>query len=155
MSRFLFVVMAASIAMTACGGDDGGDPALYPVDYRTTYTEVRNCRPSLDHDFMRIRVLASPEALQAYQNRTPFPVGAIVLKEQFDMPDMNCAGPVLNVTVMQKLATGADPEALDWTWQKTDQENKVLETENIKRCTGCHTSCGKPPDGFDGTCTVP
>ncbi len=22
------------------------------------------------------------------------------------------------------------------------------------RCIGCHTDCGKPPEGFDGTCTV-
>lgn len=155
MFRSTFVVLTAALVCgsTACGSSDG-DPPLYPENYRDTYTEVRNCRNSIEHDLMRIRVLASPETLAAYQNRTPFPVGALLVKEQFDSPDTDCSGPIINVTVMQKLAAGEDPDALDWKWQKTDIDNKVIDLD-VQSCTGCHTTCGRPPEGYDGTCTVP
>jgi hypothetical protein len=143
--------------LLACGDhdDDGGEPALFPADYATTYVEVRNCRFSLEHDLVRMRVLASPDALTPYNGRTaPFPTGAIVLKEQYDGGDDTCTGPIFNVTVMQKLDVGSAPETLDWNWQETDAEYRAVDTD-IDRCTRCHTDCGKPPEGYDGTCTVP
>jgi hypothetical protein len=33
-------------------------------------------------------------------------------------------------------------------------DGKIMETD-IERCTRCHTGCGKPPEGHDGTCAVP
>jgi len=147
-------------ALAACGDDGGGDdttgdPAVFPADYAATYREVRNCRPSLDHDLMRIRVLASPEALTPYNGRTaPFPTGAIVLKEQYKDTDTACAGPIQKYTVMQKLAAGSSPAMLDWLWQDVGANQRTL-TPNIQRCPACHTGCGKPPEGYDGTCTVP
>lgn len=138
-------------------GDDGVEPviSIVPPDYAATYQEVRDCRFSLDHDLTRMRVLAAPEALAFYTDRNaPFPVGAIVLKEQYDSADTNCAGPILHYTVMQKLPTGTDPAGLDWLWQKADVDFHVMETD-LKRCTSCHTNCGKPPGGHDGTCAEP
>ena len=147
--------------MSGCGGGSGVDatpptPPVFPEDYSTTYQEVRDCRFSLDHDLQYIRVLASPDALEAYTGRTlPFPIGSILLKEQYSDSDTTCSGEILDFTVMQKLAVGAAPADLDWTWQKVKQSDFTVEDEDIKRCTSCHKDCGQPPVGYDGTCTMP
>lgn len=158
--------LAAALAagLLACGGGEGGTDAaidapgaapLFPDNYAATYQQVRACRNSLDHDLHRIRVLAAPEALASYMGRTaPFPAGAIVLKEEYDGDDTTCAGPIVSFTVMQKLATGSSAATLDWQWQEVSGDRRTVNEDN-RSCVGCHTSCGKPPEGFDGTCTVP
>jgi hypothetical protein len=145
-----------SLALLACGGDDGGgEPPVFPETYAATYTEVRNCRFSLDHDLRRIRVVASPEALTAYMGRTdPFPVGAVVLKVEYDDDDTACAMAPIGFTAMQKLAAGTDTAMLDWKWQELDGDRKALTDRPIARCAQCHKDCGKPPEGYDGTCTT-
>lgn len=149
-------IVLALLVTGACGSDDAGPPPMFPDDYKTSYQEVRNCRFSLDHDLMRIRILASPDAVTAYTGRaTAFPPGAVVLKEQYDGDDTSCSGPVVSYTVMVKTATGAQPPDLDWDWQKVDENQRVLENENLQRCVQCHTGCGKAPEGYDGTCAVP
>lgn len=130
---------------------------MFPADYAATYQQVRNCRLSIEHDMVRIRVLASPDALGPYNTRTaPFPTGAVVLKEEYDTNDTACAGPIVSYTVMQKLDAGTSPSTIGWTWQEVDARFRVKQdSEEIARCIGCHTDCGKPPDGYDGTCTLP
>ena len=121
----------------------------FPSDYAKSYVEVRNCRPSSEHDSHNIRVLASPSALGPYASRDGgFPVGAVVLKEERDYGDVGCTGPVLVWTVMK-----LQPDA-GWQWQSVSPERRVLGT-NESRCIGCHATCGKPPDGYEGTCAVP
>lgn len=154
--RIALAALAAALiapALCACNGD--GEPPVFPEDYAATYEEVRDCRFSLDHDLTRMRVVAAPDALEAYRMRNaPFPTGAIVLKEQYDSADLTCTGPILHFTVMQKLEPGSSPETLDWTWQKVSAGHSTMSTE-IKRCIQCHTGCGKPPEGHDGTCAMP
>jgi len=137
------------------GGDDAPEP-LFPPDYATTYTEVRDCRGSGDHDLNNIRVLASPDAAGPYQDRTsPFPVGAIVMKEEHDFADNDCVGEVVQWTVMQRLADGEEPAThLGWRWQKVDLDGNV-QSQDDNRCYDCHSMCGVPPDGYLGTCTIP
>jgi hypothetical protein len=141
----------------ACGGDDppAAEP-IFPVDYAATYTEVRNCRFSLDHDLVRMRIVVSPDALAPYMNRTdPFPTGAIVLKEQFDGSDDDCVGPLIGFTVMKKLDVGSATTDLDWEWQETDEAFVPFTpaVANIPRCVMCHTDCGTLENGgYDGTC---
>ncbi|MDQ3364378.1 MAG: cytochrome P460 family protein [Myxococcota bacterium] len=153
----LAATVGAALLLTGCGGGGGddGEPPLYPVDYAETYQEVRDCRFSIEHDSVRMRVLASPDAVAAYNGRmAPFPIGSIILKEQYDGGDTSCSGPIFNVTVMQKLAVGSSPATRDWTWQNVDENQRPM-TIDVERCTRCHTSCGSPPDGYDSTCTVP
>ena len=146
------VVLA--VLLVACGPDDGAAP-VFPDDYAATYQEVRGCRFSLDHDLIRIRVLASPDALTPYTGRIqPFPTGAILLKEQYADSDTRCEGPIVDFTVMAKLDVGSSPATLDWTWQKVGPDHQTVDTD-IKACTQCHDSCGKAPEGYDGTCTMP
>jgi hypothetical protein len=130
------------------------DP-LFPASYASTYTEVRNCRQSGDHDLNIVRVLADPIALAAYENRDePFPIGATVVKEEYEFGDTTCEGPIQQWTVMQKLEVGSSTATLDWSWQRVDALRVVLDADE-RRCISCHTACGRPPDGYDGTCTIP
>jgi hypothetical protein len=158
MGRRAILAVLAAQALLGCSGDDGGDdgdPALFPADYAATYQQVRNCRASLEHGLVRVRVLASPDAVTPYQGRTaPFPAGAILLKEERPDSDTTCSGAPTNYTVMQKLPAGSSPATLDWTWQEVGT-NLRATARGTQGCIGCHTDCGKPPEGYDGTCTVP
>lgn len=142
------------VVVASCGDDGGGPEPLFPAD-SATYREVRDCRASGDHDLQQIRVLADPAAHGPYTMRNAaFPVGAVLLKEQFDFGDVTCSGPVVQWTVMVKDEEGSDPLHLDWRWQRVDAERRVV-TEDDSRCFGCHTDCGVAPDGYLGTCAVP
>lgn len=131
--------------LVACGTDD--EP-LFPASYTASYVEVRNCRASSDHDLHHIRVLAEPAIAAVYQARTDaFPVGAVIVKEEYDFSDDTCSDELTWWTVMKKTDAG-------WTWQRVAPDRSVL-SENDSRCIGCHAMCGMPPDGFDGTCAMP
>ena len=143
-----------TITLCACGGGDD-QKAIFPADYASSYVQVRPCRSSPDHDLNNVRVLADPLALEAYMMRDrPFPTGAVVLKAEYDPSDTTCTGPITMWTVMVQLAVGSAPSMLDWHWQKVDASGTVA-TDNDPRCYGCHTTCGVPPDGYMGTCSVP
>ena len=74
--RLLGSDAVALCLLVACGTDDEV-PVLFPADYLASYTEVRDCRKSADHDLHNIRILADPVALASYQNRdAPFPIDA-------------------------------------------------------------------------------
>jgi hypothetical protein len=147
------------VAALGCGDDsseaDAGPAPAFPENFLDTYTEVRNCRSSGDHDLNVIKVLADPAALGPYQNRDePFPVGSVIIKQEHEFGDTDCSERIVGWTVMQRLPAGSDPDLLGWTWQRVDSERRVVE-QDTPRCWGCHTGCGFPPDGYEGTCTVP
>jgi len=141
------------LAVCACGGD--GAEAVFPADYAASYVQVRPCRSSPDHDLNHVVVFADPSAMVAYRMRDqPFPVGAVILKPEYDFSDDTCGETIKQWTVMVKLAAGSSASTLDWHWQKVDAHGHVV-TDNEPRCYGCHASCGVPPDGYLGTCSVP
>lgn len=145
------------VGVIAACGDDGSSGAqpLFPVDYAASYVEVRDCRPSGDHDLKNVRIVVDPLSVDAYQLRDrPFATGAVVLKEEHDFGDASCSDPPVGWTVMVRLPTGSSPATLDWEWQRVDGEGTVM-TQNEPRCIGCHTACGVPPDGYQGTCSIP
>jgi hypothetical protein len=147
----------ALLITTGCANDEttAGATPLFPVDYTSTYTEVRNCRQSGDHDLNVIRILADPAALGPYRDRTePFPEGAVVLKEEYEFDDTTCSGAVKQWTVMVRLADGTAPTALDWKWQRVDAQ-RATTVEDEPRCYGCHTGCTPSTDGYENTCAVP
>lgn len=134
---------------------DGGDLPFFPEDYLDSYVEVRNCRGSGDHDLNNIRILAGPSALEPYQGRAaPFPVDAVVLKEEYDFGDLTCTGPIKQWTVMRRLPDASSPSTLDWTWQRVDDKRQVL-AQDEPRCISCHQGCGLAPDGYGWTCATP
>lgn len=147
--------LVAALAVPGCADDapSGPEPS-FPADYLATYTEVRDCRNSIEHELSRVRVLADTAALGPYQGRdADFPVGSVVLKVEHDGSDTDCSGEPVRWTVMTRLAAGSSPETLDWYWQEVSASRRVT-SENEARCVGCHTSCGVPPEGYLGTCTV-
>lgn len=137
-----------------CGDGTSGPDPVFPEDYASTYTEVRDCRANGgSHDFNRIRVLAGPSALAPYRDREePFPVGSVVLKEEYDPNDLDCAGEIVQWSAMERLPEGNE-DTLSWRWQQVDVSGTVM-SENSERCIGCHAGCA-PPDGYENTCTVP
>jgi hypothetical protein len=141
------------LGLAACDGQ-GAEP-LFPADYASTYTEVRNCRTGGEHELGVIRVLADPAARDPYLNRDqPIPQGAVLLKEEYDFSDTTCSGDILRWTVMARLEQGSSPDTLDWRWQTVDPDRSVVE-EDAPRCHGCHSGCTPELDGYEGTCTVP
>jgi hypothetical protein len=153
---WLISISIVTAACAGCGSDGDAPDPIFPVDYAATYQEVRNCRFSLDHDLVRMRIVVSPDALAPYMNRTdPFPTGAIVLKEEFDGSDEDCTGDLIGFTVMRKLDVGTAAADLDWEWQETDEAFVPVPANvaNIPRCVMCHTDCGTIENGgYDGTC---
>ena len=149
------IVALITLLAAGCGDPDPVPAAAFPADYRSSYTQVRGCRKSGDHDLNFIRVLADPAATGPYQRRdVTFPVGSVVLKEEFDFADDTCTGAVKQWTVMVRLASGASASTLDWGWQRVDAQRKVV-SEDEARCINCHLGCGSPPDGYQGTCALP
>ena len=149
----------AILFVAACGNGAKHEPepgqVIFPSDYQSSYTLVYDCRQSGDHDLMNVRMLADEAALGPYRDREEsFPEGAVVLKEQYDFGDPDCQGDIQLWTVMEKLAEGSSPETLDWRWQSVDADRKVTN-QNDSRCTSCHSVCGVPPDGYEGTCVIP
>lgn len=134
-----------AIALLVACGSDSAEPTLFPADYASTYTEVRSCRPSVDHDSHQIRILAAADAVTAYTDRvTPFPEGAVIVKAEYARTDTSCAGPVVELTAMQRAGT-------DWRWQRTTAELEPIAIEPGD-CSGCHAQC---PGGYAGTCATP
>jgi hypothetical protein len=155
MRRLLLLLL---VLVAACGEDPPPPPidnAPFPADYEASYVEVRNCRPSGDHDLNNIRIVVEPDAAPIYMTRTgTFAPGMIVLKEEYDFGDATCTGPIKQWTVMTKLQAGFAPPALDWKWHQVDK-NRTIVGEDTPRCIGCHQLCGVPPDGFQWTCALP
>jgi hypothetical protein len=148
IAMFAFVTWVAG-----CGTDLPGP--VFRADYATTFTEVRNCRPSLEHGPDNIRVLASPEAVTVYTTRTgTFSPGALLLKEQYYSSDPGCTGKIKQWTVMQKLADGSSTGTLDWHWQRV-AAGRSTTTDNDATCIACHRDCGGAGGGFLDTCTDP
>lgn len=146
--------MAAALACGDDGGGESGPEPSFPAGYAASYSEVRDCRNSGDHELNRIRVLVDADALEAYRDRSAdFPVGSVVLKEEHGFADADCTDAPVRWTVMTRLAAGSSPQTLDWYWQDVDAARRVTSV-NDSRCIGCHTGCGVPPAGYLGTCTV-
>jgi len=155
MQCAIFLGCAFSL-LSACSSRSNDQSVVFPADYAARYTEVRNCRgPSVAHHNEYIRVVASPEALMPYMNRTdPFAVGAVVLKEQYGSTDKDCSGPIVEYSAMVRLATGSDLNALDWTWQADSGDREVL-SDDVKTCISCHSNCDGQSGGYLATCEAP
>ncbi len=152
MRRLAVALVLASGVTAACGSDaPPSDPDVaFPEDYASTFTEVRNCRKSGDHDLSFIRVLTDPAGLGPYLDRsTPFPIGAVVLKEEFGFGDATCSEEIVRWTVMRK--NGTSNGASGWDWQSVSAD-RVVTGRDEGGCIGCHSTCTV---GYDYTCTDP
>ena len=111
---------------------------IFPANYRSTYTLVRDCRFSSEHGLVYIRVLANSIGTQPYINSAnPLPVGTTVVKEEFSSPDCN-SNSLIRWRAMRKEAPGFDPVDGDWHWQWVETDRSVTFNDK-STCIGCHT----------------
>ncbi|HEX4613520.1 MAG TPA: cytochrome P460 family protein [Urbifossiella sp.] len=87
--------------------------------------------------FIVVRV--SPEAIEAFRDGRPLPVGAIVIKEKY--ADEAAAGPLLGYTVMLKREVGYAPDGGDWEYADISLAAEGRESRGrLATCAGCHAS---------------
>lgn len=125
---------------------------IFPTDAPTAWRQVRDCRHSHEHDLNYVRVVANDLAYDRYLKwDAPFPVGATLLKLEYD--DAACSH-LVRYTAMQKREKGADPDRGDWHWQATSPQRTVDDNASISFCVGCHTAHCRDDNGtgFDLTC---
>jgi len=127
---------------SACETDPmngSGDPEpVFPADYRTAYTEVRDCRFSIEHGGVSIRVLANDVGAQAYLNgENPLPVGSVILKEEYNGSSCSDDSALRLISVMRKESPGFDVDDGDWHWQEVTPQREVINDFKTN-CIGCH-----------------
>lgn len=150
MGRFQCRSFAWSLVMlvpTACEESDPPEP-LVPANYET-FEEVRDCRFSVEHSAVHIRIVTSSAAERTYlDGDQPFEPGALIVKLEYR--DGECRD-LTGFSAMRRLADGEDPEVDDWEWQRLDAERNVIDIDDMA-CASCHQSCDR---GHDGVCADP
>jgi hypothetical protein len=141
------IIVACALALGGCERDDDPPPSLLPESYPAGFSEVRDCRFSVEHSSVNIRILADAPARAVFEDESyPFPEGALVVKEEYR--DMQCTE-LVGYTLMERRGAG-DEEAMDgWAWQRLDERRIVIGPEDARACAGCHRSC---TEGRDGVC---
>ncbi|MBK8271292.1 MAG: cytochrome P460 family protein [Planctomycetes bacterium] len=143
LGRHWLVAGVCIFAACAIGGTcDSANPTIDPIvpaDYRTTFTEVRNCRFSIEHDGVQIRVWANDIAMAAYlAEENPLPVGSIIVKEEFAGGTCDDDSELNILSVMRKEAAGFDNEDKDWHFQEVNPTSRVVITNTKTDCIECH-----------------
>lgn len=136
----------------ATGGEEDAGPALGPpvFDDISTWTEVRDCRGSHEHELRFIRVFANALALENYDIwDKPYLVGSTLVKLEYY--DEGCQE-LVGYTAMEKLEEGKNPPGYDWWWQKLDENKRVTAEGAPFNCIDCHRFHCEPPYGYDLTC---
>lgn len=153
--RLPVLLGACALALLPAGCGEDGNPAAQPVfpeDPELAWREIRDCRHSHEHELRFIRVFASPTAEEPYlalSPDVPYPVGATLVKLEYDDPDCT---ELLGYTALQKLEPGKQPAGGDWLWQRVNGEGEVEEEGAMSRCVNCHAVHCEPPHGYDLTC---
>lgn len=159
-----WVLASCWIALSACTGGsqqgpehDAGPEPVFGEDVEA-WTEGRTCGFTHEHDLRYIRVMVDEAAdvpYQALEQNYPYPVGATLVKLEYD--DEDCTE-LVGFTAMKKRAAGYSALGNDWQWQRLDAERNVLEDGEIRTCITCHQHhctwpiCGYEDCGFDLTC---
>ncbi|HEY3245583.1 MAG TPA: cytochrome P460 family protein [Phycisphaerae bacterium] len=131
-------VNSVSNANVANNNSAGGIEPVFPANYRESYTEVRDCRFSIEHGGVTIRVLANSIAVQPYlDNADPLPVGSVLVKEEYSGEICTNDAMLVRWRVMRKEAPGFDPADGDWHWQNVAPDRRVIEDTNAS-CIACH-----------------
>ena len=107
-----------------------------PLDYKSSFHEVRTCRIVTGHDLAFQRVLANPLASDQYTASSfPLPAGSVIVGEQHTDPSCNS---LTGFYLMTKEQPGYDRAGGDWRWQRLDANQRVREDGRLATCTSCH-----------------
>ena len=78
-------------------------------------------------------------AMFAANERGPYPVGTIVLKESFKS-DSGAKGSLTGITVMVKREAGYDSENGDWEYLNVNSKMKIKAQGKMSMCISCHSA---------------
>jgi len=140
------------VAPLGCAPTEPAEP-IFPADYRSTFTLVRDCRFSIEHA-STIRVYVNSNGAAAYlADENPLPVGTIVVKEEFEGVDCSNDSELQVWSTMVKRAPGYDPAIGDWQYQEVAYPTRQVTINENTSCLECHTE----PECVtrDYMCTVP
>lgn len=149
---FAFVAMACPSDPV----DQPADGARFPSDFEERWVEAKDCRLSHEHELRHVRVLASPRALEPYEqlsSKFPFQPGDTLLKVEYD--DADCTE-LLGYTVMFREEPGYAPENYDWRWQRVAPDRSLIldgpDGGDIETCITCHQVHCAHSGGFELIC---
>jgi hypothetical protein len=91
------------------------------------------------HAGFSIVVRVSPDAIEAFQDGRPLPVGAVVIKEKY--ADDAAAGPLHAYAVMRKREAGYFPDGGDWEYGYVGLAGEPARSQGrLAECAACHAS---------------
>lgn len=91
------------------------------------------------HAEYSIVVRVSPDAIAAFREGEPLPVGAIVVKEKY--ADGLASGPLQAYAVMTKRKAGFYPEGGNWEYAFVAlTPERAVTRGRLAECAGCHAS---------------
>jgi len=152
---------SALVLLAALVGCDPDDPTpvepLYPSDWTTSFTQVRGCRSSPDHDLEYVTLWIDPASQAKFDACVKpgatctgeFDAGAVFLKPQY--ADQACTD-LVRISAAKKEA-GFETVG-GWHWQEvlySGKQAKVNEDGALRDCYGCHASSACE-DAFDTRC---
>lgn len=144
----IYALLVLSLAATGCaliGG--GGDPDPRWADYKS-WTTVNNKPITGDHtNFLGGLHEGSKGVRQVYVNSVgeeaslgtapySYPVGTVILKEQYSSQSALDSGRNPGITVMVKVSDDAANPAENWAWSR-GYGREARTTDGF--CSGCHT----------------
>ena len=139
MMKRLFLGVLTLFLCAACGYSH--DAASYfPSDWRADLVQVEGCRQTAHPRGGYMEVWVSTDLHAAAEAGEPTPVGAVIMKIQWDS-DESCTPGEQNIfTVMRKHEAGTATELGDWDWQTVGGKGGVVESAEAG-CAGCHAGC--------------
>ncbi len=155
----MIIALSAAVFAVSCGGDSNPTPPdpdpvdpFFAEDFAQSYTLVRDCRFSTDHNLSKVRVYVNAVGAQNYLDGTyPLPVGTIAVKVLTNGQAADCAGAAEEIVAMRKGVPGTAPTYGDWEWQAVNPDRSVrLSGQLFDQCIACHSSC---TFGRDFMCT--
>lgn len=152
------LLICSAVGLVACEPDAAEPERLVGDDWATSFSEVRTCRASPDHDLEHVALWIDPGSKALWERCVDafpegdsdctevFPAGATFVKPQYF--DAACTQ-LARISVAQK--DPAFAASGGWHWQEITFDEgvgTVSQDGAIKRCANCHATCG----GYDQRC---
>ena len=113
-----------------------------PEEIREREANAKNHGPHASHSIV---VRVNPEAITAFREGRPLPVGATVVKEKYisglGAESHQDLGPLQEYAVMIKREAGYDPSGGDWEYAYVKlAPERTVSRGRLPECAGCHAS---------------
>jgi hypothetical protein len=147
----------SAVAALGCAEDSPPETtAIFPPDFTERFTELRDCRQSIEHELEYVKLFVPPDQVALLERcvqpdspcADPLPTGTLLIKPQY--LDAACTQ-LLRITAAARVADLplGDPNA--WRWQTVSPAGVVLQDGQPDGCVRCHSACSP---GFDSRCVM-